>query len=384
MMNSPVMNSPTIVVLIDGFDPEYLDVCPAPNMAAMARRGFRVEGRGMTPSVTNVNNVSLVTGSYPESHGITSNYWLDRARGEEFYMESGEFLRAQTMFQRATEAGLRSLLVTAKDKLRRLLGGSYPGDGATVSISSEEPPGWVVAGVGEPPPIYSLEVNRWVLDAGRYAMSREPFDLVYLTTTDYAMHTYGPEHPESARHVALLDQGLGDILGQAPGAQMLVTADHGMSDKSRMLHLPGELARYGIKARAIPVIKDRYVVHHSNLGGCIYVHLEDSADLNAALDTIGNLEGVEEALPGEEAARRFRLMPERIGDVLVLADATTVFGDPAEVTIPKGLRSHGSAHETTVPIIGCGPGLDGGSSSDRFGRNLDVGRYIFDEVLRSP
>ncbi len=378
------MNSPTIVVLIDGFDPEYLDACPAPNMAAMARRGFRVEGRGMTPSVTNVNNVSLVTGSYPESHGITSNYWLDRARGEEFYMESGEFLRAQTMFQRATEAGLRSLLVTAKDKLRRLLGGSYPGDGATVSISSEEPPGWVVAGVGEPPPIYSLEVNRWVLDAGRYAMSREPFDLVYLTTTDYAMHTYGPEHPESARHVALLDQGLGDILGQAPGAQMLVTADHGMSDKSRMLHLPGELARYGIKARAIPVIKDRYVVHHSNLGGCIYVHLEDSADLNAALDTIGNLEGVEEALPGEEAARRFRLMPERIGDVLVLADATTVFGDPAEVTIPKGLRSHGSAHETTVPIIGCGPGLDGGSSSDRFGRNLDVGRYIFDEVLRSP
>ena len=379
-----MMNSPTIVVLIDGFDPEYLDACPAPNMAAMARRGFRVEGRGMTPSVTNVNNVSLVTGSYPESHGITSNYWLDRARGEEFYMESGEFLRAQTMFQRATEAGLRSLLVTAKDKLRRLLGGSNPGDGATVSISSEEPPGWVVDGVGEPPPIYSLEVNRWVLDAGRYAMSREPFDLVYLTTTDYAMHTYGPEHPESARHVALLDQGLGDILGQAPGAQMLVTADHGMSDKSRMLHLPGELARYSIKARAIPVIKDRYVVHHSNLGGCIYVHLEDSADLNAALDTIGNLEGVEEALPGEEAARRFRLMPERIGDVLVLADATTVFGDPAEVTIPKGLRSHGSAHETTVPIIGCGPGLDGGSSSDRFGRNLDVGRYIFDEVLRSP
>ena len=192
------MNSPTIVVLIDGFDPEYLDACAAPNIAAMSTRGFRVEGRGMTPSVTNVNNVSLVTGSFPESHGITSNYLLDRELGEEFYMESGEFLRAQTMFQRATEAGMRSLLVTAKDKLRRLLAGTGPDDGATVSISSEEPPGWVVDAVGEPPHIYSLEVNRWVLDAGRYAMSREPFDLVYLTTTDYAMHTYGPHHPESA------------------------------------------------------------------------------------------------------------------------------------------------------------------------------------------
>ena len=371
------MTAPIIVVLIDGFDPEYLDACSAPNLSAMARRGFRVDGRGMTPSVTNVNNVSLVTASYPESHGITSNYWLDRQRGEEFYMESGEFLRAETMFQRAAAAGMRSLLVTAKDKLRRLLS-----DGATVSISSEEPPGWVVAGVGEPPPIYSLEVNRWVLDAGRYAMSREPFDLVYLTTTDYAMHTYGPQHPESARHVALLDEGLGAILDSClrrndGDVRMLVTADHGMSDKSRMLHLPGELARYGIGARAVPVIKDRYVVHHSNLGGSIYVHLDNSTDLNAALDTLRNLDGVENALPVEEAAQRFRLMPERMGDILALADPATVFGDPAEVTMPPGLRSHGSAHETTVPIIGCGPDLD----PARFHENLDVGRYVFEDVL---
>ena len=370
------MTVPIIVVLIDGFDPEYLEACPAPNLAEMARRGFRADGRGMTPSVTNVNNVSLVTASYPERHGITSNYWLDRQRGEEFYMESGEFLRAETMFQRAAAAGMRSLLVTAKDKLRRLLS-----EGATVSISSEQPPGWVVDGVGEPPPIYSLEVNRWVLDAGRYAMSREPFDLVYLTTTDYAMHTYGPRHPESARHVALLDEGLGAILGQSPESRVLVTADHGMSDKSRMLHLPGELARYGIKARAVPVIKDRYVVHHSNLGGSIYVHLDSSADMNAALDTLLNLDGVENALPVEEAAQRFRLMPERMGDILVLADPATVFGDPAEVTMPPGLRSHGSAHETTVPIIGCGPGLDNETGPARFRENLDVGRYIFDYVL---
>ncbi len=362
-------------MLIDGLDPEYLTACDAPNLAAMARRGFHVDGRGMTPSVTNVNNVSLVTASYPEQHGITSNYLLDRQLGEEFYMESGEFLRAETMFQRATACGMRSLLVTAKDKLRRLLS-----DGASVSISSEDPPGWVVSGVGEPPPIYSLEVNRWVLDAGRYAMSREPFDLVYLTTTDYAMHTYSPEHPESTRHVGLLDDGLGAVLGQSPGARMLVTADHGMSAKTRMLHLPAELARYGIGARAIPVIKDRYVVHHSNLGGSIYVHLDNSADVDAALDVLRNLEGVEAAVPGEEAARRFRLMPERIGDVLVLADDATVFGDPAEVTMPVGLRSHGSAHETTVPIVACGPGLDE-TVAVRFRENLDVGRYVFDNVL---
>ena len=370
------MNTPTIVVLIDGLDPEYLKACPAPNLSAMARQGFRVDGRGMTPSVTNVNNVSLVTGSYPQQHGITSNYLLDKDLGEEFYMESGEFLRAETMFQRASACGLRSLLVTAKDKLCRLLS-----DGVTVSISSEEPPDWVVSAVGEPPPIYSLEVNRWVLDAGRYAMSREPFDLVYLTTTDYAMHTYGPGRSESARHVTLLDEGLGAVREQSPDARMLVTADHGMSDKTRMLHLPAELARYGISARAVPVIKDRYVVHHSNLGGSIYVHLENRTDINAAVDALLHLDGVEDALPGEEAALRFHLMPERVGDIFVLADPATVFGDPSEVTMPQGLRSHGSAHETTVPIIGCGPGLDGGLAAARFRHNLDVGRYVFQDVL---
>ncbi len=86
----------------------------------------------MMPTVTNVNNVSLVTASYPQAHGITSNYWFDRQTASEHYMESGEFVESETMFQRATAVGARSLLVTAKDKLRRLLS-----KGATLSISAE-------------------------------------------------------------------------------------------------------------------------------------------------------------------------------------------------------------------------------------------------------
>ena len=88
-------------------------------------------------------------------------------------------------------------------------------------------------------------------------------------------------------------------------------------------------------------------------------------------------DGVDEALSREEAAKRFNLEPERIGDIMVLGDADVVFGDPAEVEMPSGLRSHGSAHEIAVPIIGCGPGLSG----SKFEENRHVGRYILDEVL---
>ena len=359
--------------MIDGLDPEYLAMCPAPRLEELSRAGSRLNVRGMMPSVTNVNNVSLVTGSYPESHGITSNYWLDRESGSERYMESAEFITTETMFERAARIGMSSLLVTAKDKLRRLLS-----NGTTLSVSSEQPPDWVLDGVGTPPEIYSLEVNRWVLDAGRLILSQRDYDLVYLTTTDYAMHSHAPDEPESARHIALLDEGIGKLVDEFPDAQFLVTADHGMSSKTRMLHLPDNLAKAGIKARAIPIIKDQYTVHHSNLGGCIYIHLDGQTDNpEPALEVLRNIDGVEEALSRQEAAGRFKLMPERIGDIMALGAHDVVFGDPSEVAFPQKLRSHGSTHELDIPVIAFGQGLD----IAHFKENRSLGQYVIDHVL---
>ena len=361
----------TVVIMVDGLDPEYLESCSTPVLRQLAEDGFMVEAKGMVPTVTNVNNVSLITGSYPKIHGITTNYWLDQENDTEFYMESGEFIETETMFQRAEAQGARSLLVTAKDKLRRLLS-----NGATLTVSSEQPPDWVAQGAGVPPHIYSLEVNQWVIDAGRYILGQEHYDLVYLTTTDYAMHTFAPDEPESAKHLTLLDEAIGKLVDSLPQVQVLITADHGMSAKSRMIDIPGELSRHGIRAQAVPIIKDRYTVHHSNLGGCIYLYLEDGHQ-ESALDALNSIEGIDEALSREEAAERFHLMPGRIGDIVVLGSAEVVFGDPGEVKLPQKLRSHGSLHEQQVPIIGYGGAFDGFP----FLENRDLGRYVFDRVL---
>lgn len=376
------MEPTTVIIMIDGLDPDYLESCPAPNLEQMARDGFKTEAKAVMPTVTNVNNVSLITASYPEGHGITSNYWLNRDAGHdsgeepseepsEVYMESGEFIQKETMFQRATSQGARSLLVTAKDKLRRLLG-----DGATLSVSSEQPPDWVVKGVGEPPPIYSVDVNQWVVNAAKFIMGREQFDLAYVTTTDYAMHTYAPEEPESQRHIKILDEAIGKLVESIPQVQVLITADHGMSAKDTMINLPEVLSSHGIKGRAVPIIKDMYTVHHSNLGGCIYVYLEPG-DLDRAVEIMKQLDGVDDALPRQDAARRFKLMPQRIGDVMVLGSPGVVFGDSQEVDLPPNLRSHGSLHEDRVPIIGYG----GAFGQFQFKENVDLGRYVFQHVL---
>jgi phosphonoacetate hydrolase len=366
----------TIVIMVDGLDPDYLESGPTPNLRELADSGFMVEGKAMMPTVTNVNNVSLITASYPQTHGITSNYWFNRQTGSEHYMESAEFVESETMFQRAEVTGARSLLVTAKDKLRRLLS-----DGATLSVSSEQPSEWVVQEVGEPPPIYSLEVNKWVMDAARLILAREPFDLVYLATTDYAMHTYAPGEPESIKHLGMLDEAIAKLVESLAEVQILITADHGMSSKNRMIDLPAELARHGIRGQAVPIIKDRYTVHHSNLGGCIYVYLNDGSpgdgDLEQALEVLEGIDGVDAALAREEAAEKFQLMPDRIGDIMVLGSNDVVFGDPGEVTLPQGLRSHGSLHEVQVPIIGWGSDF----ADFQFQENKDLGRYVFERVL---
>jgi phosphonoacetate hydrolase len=63
-------------------------------------RGLYKEAKAMVPTVTNVNNVSIVTGLYPETHGITTNYYRNRQTGQAVYMETTDFLLSETVFER--------------------------------------------------------------------------------------------------------------------------------------------------------------------------------------------------------------------------------------------------------------------------------------------
>ena len=374
------MPSATILITVDGLDPEYLEACDAPNLTEMSRRGFYKVGKSMMPSVTNVNNVSVVTGEYPSEHGISSNYRKVRESGEEIYMESGEYILSETFFQRARSLGARTILSTSKDKLRTLLS-----DGASVAVSSERAPGWAIDAAGDPPPIYSLEVNGWAVRAAAEAMRRERADIVYISTTDYAMHTYAPDEPESQRHISILDDAIGELMDANPDATLLLTADHGMSAKTRMVDLSDVLARRGVRAEAVPIIKDKYVVHHNNLGGCMFIYMDaDHADRTGeAAEILRDAPGVERVYSREEAAKSLRLNYGRIGDLVVTADRDTVFGPKelegswSDTGAGGGLRSHASAHEQDIPIIGYNGDFDG----FEFAENRDLGRYVLERVL---
>lgn len=352
-----------LIVLVDGFGPDYLERSEMPNLKRICREGGFKVGKSVIPSVTNVNNASLVTGSFPKDHGITTNFHFDRATGKSFEMESSEFLLRPTIFERAHRLGWRTALVTSKDKVRTLCA-----RGADVSISAEKPAAALLGVIGKQESMYSAEVNYWTFRAARHLLKNENIDLLYLSTTDYMMHTYSPDQEPSLAHLATLDKMLAGIIDDHPKLELYLTADHGMNAKSEALDLALALKSKSIDAEAVPIIRDKHVTHHQNLGGACYVYLARSADLPKAIGTLKATVGVEEVYDAKAAAKLFQLHPERIGDIFVLASKHVALGSLQVMREPAKVRSHGSRHEAAVPLI-------------VFGRKAGMGSYEYNVDL---
>ena len=357
-----------IIVCLDGCAPEYIARSDTPNLDALAREGFYTPGTAVIPTVTNVNNTTIVTANYPEVHGITSNYYRDAASGREVYMESQEFLLAETMFRCAAKRGAKSAVLTAKDKLKALIR-----DGAQLAESAEKAPPWLVDRIGPPPPVYSIEINHWLFRAAVEVLRTESPDLLYVTTTDYVTHMHGPEDEKAQWNMNRIDGLLGDLMNAASEVEIVVTADHGMNPKTRALDLDRLFEAAGIRAGAVPIIKDRYVVHHRNLGGAAYIYLEDAACGAEASALLREQPGIESVTASSEAARMHHLHPGRMGDLFVLADKDTVFGSLPEAVEEVRIRSHGSRHEMEIPIYAFGSG----PVSMRPASNRDVAAWVF-------
>lgn len=359
---------PTIVICFDGMGPAYLEQTSTPVFNRLAREGRRVVANCQFPTVTNVNNVSILTGATPATHGINANFAIG-PDGEEIYMESPEMIRVPTVLQRARAAGQKVAAISSKHKLARIIG-----EHAHVTFSVEEPAPWAVEALGSPPPIYSYEANLWLLRAGRLVLEREQSDLLYITTTDYLGHMLPPEAPEARATFTETDRLVGALIEGIPGVSIAITADHGMSAKRRCISPEAVLRDAGIDSVSVSTLQDRYVKHHGNMSGSAYVHLDRSVRETAAA-ILGARPGVERVLTREEAAAEFHLDPERIGELVLLGEEETAFGAGDEPERPIEIRSHGSLHERAIPLITRGPRFVGFTGME----NRSIGEWLMQQ-----
>jgi phosphonoacetate hydrolase len=361
---------PTVVICVDGCEPDYIAQAVAadlmPTMKRWLREGTALVADCVVPSFTNPNNLSIVTGAPPSVHGICGNYLFDTASGTEVMMNDPKWLRAPTILAAFADAGARVAVVTAKDKLRRLLGHGMRGicfssEKADQATEEENGIALVLKLVGMPvPDVYSAELSEFVFAAGVKLMNTRRPDLLYLSTTDYIQHKHAPGDPEANRFYAMFDRYLGEL--DAAGAVVAVTADHGMNSKVKLDASPNVIylqdllddAFGAARCRVILPITDPYVVHHGALGSFATVYLPAGAT-GEALTKLRALPGIESVLEREAAAERFELPADRIGDLVVVAERSVVLGtsvsrhDLSQLELP--LRSHGGISEQRVPLV---------------------------------
>lgn len=384
------MSRPVVVVCVDGCEPAYLDAAAeagvTPYLARIRASGANLLADCVVPSFTNPNNLSIVTGTPPAVHGICGNYFFDRELGEEVMMNDPKYLRVGTVLAAFADAGAKVAVVTAKDKLRKLLGHRMKG----ICFSSEksdkvtmEENGIVdvVDLVGMPvPSVYSAELSEFVFAAGVKLMQTCKPELMYLSTTDYVQHKAAPGSEGANAFYAMMDGYLAQL--DELGATIVLTADHGMNakhdddGKANVIYLQDVLdGWYGKNtARVILPITDPYVVHHGALGSFATVYAPDEAMAAEWIARIQGISGMELVLSRKDAAARFELPPDRIGDIVVVSERNTVIGtsvsrhDLSALEVP--LRSHGGVSEQRVPLICNRPVV--GVADDRRLRNFDA------------
>src|SRR5918911_462610 len=217
---------PTVVVCIDGSEPGYIERAIekglAPNLDRLMRTGANLLAQSVIPSFTNPNNISIITGRPPAVHGIAGNYFFDPATGQEVMMNDARFMRAGTIMKAFHDAGAKVAVVTAKDKLRTLLGhGLDMGSGRAIAFSSEKADKAtrqengienVLDFVGMPlPDVYSAELSEFVFAAGVKLLKSVRPDVMYLSTTDYVQHKAAPGSDAANRFYAMVDRYVGEL-----------------------------------------------------------------------------------------------------------------------------------------------------------------------------
>jgi phosphonoacetate hydrolase len=362
---------PLVVVCVDGCEPDYVNQAigagSAPWMAALDGRGTCLTADCVVPSFTNPNNLSIVTGAPPAVHGICGNYFYDPDARAEVMMNDPKYLRTGTILAAFADAGAKVAVVTAKDKLRALLGHRLRG----ICFSAERADKVTLADNGIEnalaladmplPSVYSAELSEFVFAAGCALLARERPDIMYLSTTDYVQHKHAPGTPAANAFTGMIDRYLARL--DAAGATVVFTADHGMNAKTDAFGRPNIVflqdaldAALGQDAtRVILPITDPYVVHHGALGSFATVYVNGGASVAAVRERVAALPGIDLVLGREEAAARFELPANRIGDLVVVSERLTVIGSRRSGHDLSGLdaplRSHGGISEQRVPLI---------------------------------
>lgn len=217
-----------ILISLDGYRADYLDHGYSPVLAALASDGVQAKGmRPVFPSVTYPNHYTIVTGLYPDQHGIVNNSMRDPVLGN--FSPGNRAANTDGRWWNQAEP----IWVTAQKEGLRTASFFYPGTQA--EIRGVRPSYWELFNSSVQPDARVDQVLAW-LDLP--ADQRPSFVSLYFEQADVAGHEYGPDSMQVNVALVTIDAALGRLVEGLRHRRMfddtniIVVSDHGMSATS--------------------------------------------------------------------------------------------------------------------------------------------------------
>lgn len=213
-----------LLVSLDGFRADFLEIGITPNLSRIAREGVRA--RWMTPAyptLTFPNHYSIVTGLVPDHHGIVHNTMRDPELGgfklsDRAAVGDGRWWGGEPIWVGAAKAGLPSATLF------------WPGSEA--AIDGVRPTRWRHFDAGMALEARVDTIVGWLSEPDA---TRPRIATLYFETIDHEAHAHGPESPQAREAVRIVDAAIGRLLagldaaGRLDRTDLIVVSDHGMA-----------------------------------------------------------------------------------------------------------------------------------------------------------
>ena len=399
-----------VVIVVDGLRPDDVNAETMPRLTRIGQRGivFR-DHHSVFPTVTRVNSSSMVTGVYPEGHGLLGNTIyvasVSPTRGldtgiytnlEAVARASGRLLTAPTLGELLQKAG-RKLLTIGSGSSGALFLLDSTGAGVSAHQDFSRPPALgsrLTEKLGSPPAHGTPNdaLNRRVFDAYLTLGLDEihpDVTFMWISDPDTTAHAKGVGTPTTLEALKLVDAGIGRVedtlraRGLLDRTNLIVVSDHGFSTHTSALRLDALVQPF---AKTMPDGSSDIVVAEGAINfragadparvSAIVAALQKRPEVGAIFTRPAARGGVEGIVPGTLSFDVARWNHQRSGEILVSAswtDAANAEGRRG-TTAQNGVAGHGtsSPFDIHATLIAAGPDFKEHATGDAPTANLDL------------
>ena len=340
-----------ILISLDGFRYDFPAMYPTPNLDAIAREGVSAKAmQPCFPTKTFPNHYSMVTGLYPDHHGIVANKFYDPASGKTFALTTAEkfdpvFYGGEPIWNTAEAQGVKTA--------------AYFWPGSDVPVNGRYPSIW------KPYDRHTALAQR--LDSAVQWLQLPPgnrphFIAIYLEQPDMAEHETGPFSEEARRQVIITDSLIGMFqhaihhLPVADQINLIIVSDHGLAATS--------------KEKAVNLedyIPSRWLEYPVTMGNPVVFLKAKEAYYDSVQTTLRHIPHTKGYVSGKMPRRlRFGKNPRSLDFTIIAETGWSIITNPPEI-IKKGNHGYDNREKDMWAIFyATGPAFKKGYTQKKF------------------